>query len=484
VLSALFILAQSPFSPGSIQYPSTESSLYLYVGSQVLDGNMPYRDIFDFHAPLVFLINALGLLISNPFGIWVLELHFLVGTFLVIFAVLNRSVGPVAAFIACVILAALIASGLEGGNRVEEYALLFQALGLAGFVDCLTKRRFTLLNVYLIGLSVALTFWLKPVLTVFWLPFLLLVLILLLKKEGVGLVLTRLLTIIFSAALVFIAIIPWLYMNNALASCYRQVVQFYQDYVGLVTVQQQVDALWYFGGSLPFVLIVFISLALIVRLIVSKVKARLDDTPFGRNTLLLLITNLIAAFLILLVTALGGRTDGYLGLPLLVCLAVPLATLIHRMVLGFRNKEVLRAVFGLALVVLLTLSTVMPSATAILEATREQRVESPALIEQRELVAALRGYERDGAPFIVFGDDCWIYTAVDSYSATRYAYQPFNEQFRPDLQADFYRQVKIADSLLLVGRSGEDLIERYPNIDAYELVFENPSYKIYHRLEG
>jgi hypothetical protein len=41
----------------------------------------------------------------------------------------------------------------------------------------------------------------------------------------------------------------------------------------------------------------------------------------------------------------------------------------------------------------------------------------------------------------------------------------------------------VADSGLLVGRVDDGLIEQYPGIDGYELVFENQSYEIYRRIE-
>jgi hypothetical protein len=525
---------------------------------------MPYRDVFDFHAPLVFLINALGLLIDDSYGIWLVELHFLIGTLIIIFVALNRSIGPLASLITCLILAGLIGSSLEGGNRIEEYALLFMALGLAGFMDCLTRRRLTVLSVYLIGVSGALTFWLKPALTVFWLPFLVVILVLLARKGGAGLALTHLIAIAFSAILVFIIMVPWLYMSNALTGFYQQTGQFYLNLIAHVPLPQQLDALEHFGGSLPFVLIVCISLALIVKLVALRIKARhkvatrgvednagamgggttadasvaslraannevvwfeddgtlrrgsqtdslrrrkrrarrrarqaarlravtplpakpplLEDAPFGRNTLSLIAANLIAAFLLLYFTVEPGSTDGYLTLQLLVCLVVPLAALVHRLLRSFINKERLRAAFGLLFIVLLGLFAVAPGIAATTTLALEQRTESAELAEQRELVEVLRSFDADDEPLIVFGDDCWIYRAADSYSATRYAYQPFGPQLRPDLQTDFYRQVTVADAQILVGRVGSGLVELYPHINGYERVYESQHYEVYRRI--
>jgi hypothetical protein len=522
--SAFLVLSQSSFYPNSIQYPDTESSLYLYAGSQLLDGNMPYRDIFDFHAPLIFLIDALGLLISDSFGVWLIELHFLVATLLIIFAVLKDHTGPITAVLTCLILASLIGFSLRGGNHIEEYALLFQALALAGFIDCIARRRLTLLSIYLIGISLSLMFWLKPLLTVFWLPFIPVIIALLIKQEGVGIALTRLLTIIFSAALAFVVIMPWLYMSNALTSCYEQVALFYRDCLALITRQQQLETLRYFAGRLPFVLILSISLAVIVRGVLlwrgrrlrqgeggveektegkatdkatdkATGKATLshllfesntavDEEPFGRNTRLLIITNLIAALLILLTMTVAGRMDEHAALQGLIALVIPLAYLIHLCVRGVFCRALPRRVFGLILIAFLMLSLSAPGLWVSVAAALEQQQISRELAERQDVIAEVRALQDEEAPLIVFGDDCWIYTAADSWSATRYAYQPFSESFRADLNADFYRQVKIADSLLLIGRRDEGLIEHYPGITDYEPVFQNQHYEIYRKIEA
>ena len=44
------------------------------MGKVILQGGMPYRDAFDHKGPLMYLINALGLLISPKYGVWLLEL--------------------------------------------------------------------------------------------------------------------------------------------------------------------------------------------------------------------------------------------------------------------------------------------------------------------------------------------------------------------------------------------------------------------------
>jgi hypothetical protein len=520
---SVFVLLQSPLSPGSIQYPDAESSLYLYTSLQLFDENMPYRDVFDFHGPLIFLIDALGLFIGGSSGVWLVEVHVLAATLLLVFFMLRRNTDSITALLVCLVLVMLVGYSLQGGNRIEEYTLLFQAVALVGFVDYLTRRRLTLLSVYLIGISGALTFCIKPALAIFWLPLLLVVFLLLLKRDGLGIAVTRLITIMFSASLVFIILVPWLYVNNALASCVEQISSYYRDYLSLATWREQADALLYFINR-PFVLLtVFISLAAIVRLLVLKFRVMIErkqgaatqiaqatqtpqtvqaatqaaqatqttvrtvplaeDTPFGQYTLLLIATNLIAALLIFWAMAIPGQQDEHVALQGLVCLAIPLAYVLRFFMRGIFAGEKLRIILGATLVVLLVLSLGAPGLTETVSRVQEQRRESPELTQQRELIAELRNQRGYDEPIIVFGDDCWIYIAAGSYSATRYAYQPFDPGFNPGLDADFYRQIRVAESTLLVGRTNEGLAERYPGINEYEKIFENQRYEIYRRIE-
>jgi hypothetical protein len=525
--ASFFIALQSPLSPLSIHYPEAESSLYLYAASQLLDGNMIYRDIFDFHGPLIFLIDALGLFVGETVGrafgvttsgaivgapsesaagfvaVWVFEMLFLAVTLVIIFVTLRRCTDPLSALFVCLVFAALVGHSLQGGNRVEEYALLLQALGLAGFVDYFLKRRLSVLGVYLIGTSAALMLCLKPLLAAFWAPFLIVIIILLFRREGPGMALIRLLALIFSIVLVFVIVIPWLYVTNALASCINQMNSFYGDVLSLVTSQERVDALYFFMGRTPFVLAVFISLAAVVKLTLLGRRTRVtsedgetvfrikqvlpqDDAPFGRNTRALIVANLAAAFICLFLMAVPGRLDEHLVLQGLVCLVIPLAYVLHLFVRGIFRKEKLRMVFGAAVVVLLAVTVGVPGFATTATLAQGQRDETPELIEQQGLanaVLTLRAAEDSDEPLIVFGNECWVYSAVGSYSATRYAYQPFDATFRPDLNADFYRQVRIADSDLLVGRIDERRVEKYPGIDGYELVFKNRSYEIYRKAE-
>ncbi len=45
--------------------PERDSGVFLYVDGQILDGRIPYRDVWDHKGPILYYLNALGLTVAN-----------------------------------------------------------------------------------------------------------------------------------------------------------------------------------------------------------------------------------------------------------------------------------------------------------------------------------------------------------------------------------------------------------------------------------
>ena len=61
--------------PGNNRPPAEDSSVFLYIGKRMLEGKLPYRDLFDHKGPILYLIEVLGLRLSphSTNGVWMLE---------------------------------------------------------------------------------------------------------------------------------------------------------------------------------------------------------------------------------------------------------------------------------------------------------------------------------------------------------------------------------------------------------------------------
>jgi hypothetical protein len=77
LFGALFVLL--PVSPLNMPFTFRDSGVFLYLGWRILNGELPYRDIWDHKPPVIFYLNALGLAISgnSRWGVWAVELAFL-----------------------------------------------------------------------------------------------------------------------------------------------------------------------------------------------------------------------------------------------------------------------------------------------------------------------------------------------------------------------------------------------------------------------
>ncbi|MCC6581934.1 MAG: hypothetical protein IT440_16005, partial [Phycisphaeraceae bacterium] len=79
LLTALVLDLANPF----FDAPARDGGFFLYAGSQILDGKIPYQDFWDSKGPGIFYINALGLLLGggSRWGVWFVEFICLFGMF-------------------------------------------------------------------------------------------------------------------------------------------------------------------------------------------------------------------------------------------------------------------------------------------------------------------------------------------------------------------------------------------------------------------
>lgn len=121
--------------------PNTDSGVFLYVGSQILKGKLPYRDVWDHKGPLIYYLDALGLWMGHGsvWGVWLLEFMLLTFAFIVIFEVVYSFGGMLAAFVGCV-AGYYFLNMLVQGNLTEEYNFIFTCLAVFIYI-CKAKDK-------------------------------------------------------------------------------------------------------------------------------------------------------------------------------------------------------------------------------------------------------------------------------------------------------------------------------------------------------
>ena len=126
VIALLLVLAIDSF----IAKPGGDSAIFMYVAQGILEGEVPYLDRWDHKGPLLYLINAIGLLIEESWGIWIVQALFLLGTIYFALIMLRKAFGTTPALFALALFLILFSRFNPSGNYTEQYALLFQFLAL------------------------------------------------------------------------------------------------------------------------------------------------------------------------------------------------------------------------------------------------------------------------------------------------------------------------------------------------------------------
>ncbi len=149
------------FCPAS-HLPYPDSGVFLYIGEQILHHRLPYVDIFDHKGPVIFYLNALGLLIGHGsvWGVWIIEVVSLFSATYLGYRVIHALFGVFAAFWASLLWLISLLYVIEGGNLTEEYALALQFLCLYILLQFQQKKS-SIWQAVLIGMATGMLFLLR-----------------------------------------------------------------------------------------------------------------------------------------------------------------------------------------------------------------------------------------------------------------------------------------------------------------------------------
>lgn len=168
LVGVLFVLL--PVSPLNMPYTFRDSGVFLYFGWRILNGELPYRDIWDHKPPVIFYLNALGLAITDGsrWGVWVIELIFLFLAAYLGYQLLKKVFGLLPAVLSLLIWLLALVPLLQGGNFATEYALTWQFAALWLFYHA-DKSKKPLRVYFLIGLLGGISFFTKQTTIGIWL---------------------------------------------------------------------------------------------------------------------------------------------------------------------------------------------------------------------------------------------------------------------------------------------------------------------------
>lgn len=160
ILSIVVFIPRNPFI---LQIPGGDSGVFLYTGWRILQGDILYKNMWDHKPPLIHFINAIGLLFSNNtlWGIWFIQIFFLVIAAVCCFYLLLKYFGYWSALTACIIFILNFSFLINEGNFPQGYVLTLQSISLLLFLNP-SQNRITIRNIVLIGVCGACALLLQP----------------------------------------------------------------------------------------------------------------------------------------------------------------------------------------------------------------------------------------------------------------------------------------------------------------------------------
>ena len=106
-------------APGlNADLPGRDAGVFLYIGNQIAEGDIPYRDVWDHKGPLIYYINAVGVALTPGFetGVWLLEAIALLASALGLYWLLKGVFGKLSAALAAAVFFAGLCYSLSRGN--------------------------------------------------------------------------------------------------------------------------------------------------------------------------------------------------------------------------------------------------------------------------------------------------------------------------------------------------------------------------------
>lgn len=423
VLVALVAIAIHLPNLPSGKAPQEDAGVFLYAAQLLQDGGLPYRDVWDHKPPLIYLLDALGLLVGggSPLGVWALQALAYVAAAVIGQRAMARAFGARAALFGTVawLLAApriFLADGYFT-NYVQIFLAPLQLAAFALYLDEERDRTRTW-RTPVIGATAGLAALLTPAGLGVWLGIGTHLVATRVARGSYGPLRLRLGLLALGGALPLLMAGAALGLAGIWGEAWDQVVRYNAIYSGTVTVAGRLDALAHglrLLGSGGFLFLALAGAALALRGRTSLPRA--SDARRLTSVALLALP-----FEIFLGSA-SGRQHGYYwlaALPALGVLCAYAAFAFERQLaphIARRARRSVAVVTGFAIVLGLAALAARPvPLMARVAASTEDGVHSAA-------TRYLAENTRPGDTVLIWGSRAAVLFSAHRTSATRYVYQ-------------------------------------------------------------
>lgn len=333
---ALLIGTKFDTAPVSSDYTGADSSVFIYIGKGMHEGKTPYVDLFDHKGPVLYFIQFLGLALTpdSYLGIWLIEvLAMAMSLFFIIKTARLITKSTVVSYLAAIFVGLILGTRVyQGGNLTEEYALPWLCAALYIFFKFFLTGKYSRSGLALLGVSFAMTLFLRVNLVALWVALVPIVLFRLIRQSKWGGVIECVGWFLGGAALVTIPLIVYCLTTGCLEAMFEYYILFNLSYASGGNLWNN------FLGALKIVVkhlwpLVLVGVLTIVQNLFAVQRNRnsltvrfLPAAPMKR----LYQINLWLALVSVLLGVMGGRTYAHYLIILLPVAVVPLVDLLNR----------------------------------------------------------------------------------------------------------------------------------------------------------
>lgn len=187
VISFLFLLLCTKNSPLYKMNDWQDVNAFFTMGKSMMNGIIPYVDLFEQKGPLLYLIYGIGSLISNDsfIGVFILEVLFFTVTLYYMAKIVKLFLKDEMIYLLLPLIAVFILTSrvFTHGGSCEEFSFPFIVISLYIFIKYLKTNMISNKETIVVGLMAACLLWMKYSLLGFHLGFILVVIFKMIKEK-------------------------------------------------------------------------------------------------------------------------------------------------------------------------------------------------------------------------------------------------------------------------------------------------------------
>ena len=236
---ALFICMQSSFAPSGSYLANSDAAIYKQVGFSIANGKIPYTEIYENKGPIFFYLNALGEMIDGTYGIFVVELVLMFVATIFCYKTARLFTNKSISLLSTIVVFSGINEIFWHGNMTEEYVLPFTFIAMYYFIKYLLTKEIHCREIITIGICFAISIMIRANLIAIYVGCILVIFIDLIISKRTKDLFKAMLYFITGAIIAIGPMAIYLYANNALIECIKQVYLGPSGYFSDITILQK-----------------------------------------------------------------------------------------------------------------------------------------------------------------------------------------------------------------------------------------------------